>query len=330
MESKASGASAWLLAMLAAVPAVMAAGSDAAASGAHTFRYVPPAGAPTVPVSVTGDFNGWSEFATPLARGSDGSYSAAVTLPPGLQRYKIVYDGEEIADPAADKLLQQDNGFGDVLSGTGVAPVLLAADSTSQPATHYTFRYTPPAGSADAPAQVAGDFNGWSTTATPMTRATDGSYSAEVSVSPGVHQYKFIVNGNWMPDPAGDKSLETDDGHGGKNSGVNVAAQGPGAHTFHYAPPAGSTVGSVYLVGDFNGWSTTANPMQHNADGSYTLTLDLKPGLHTYKLFVDGKWMPDPAADASLDQPDGFGGKNSGIKIDDAPDTAAKPADAAH
>ncbi len=70
---------------------------------------------------------------------------------------------------------------------------------------------------------VAGDFNNWSTDATPMTRGDDGVWRAKVKLADGVHHYKFVLDGsNWTPDPNGDKELEEDDGHGGKNSGVLI------------------------------------------------------------------------------------------------------------
>jgi 1,4-alpha-glucan branching enzyme len=71
----------------------------------------------------------------------------------------------------------------------------------------------------------------------------------------------------------------------------------------------------VYLVGDFNEWSPTADPMtDDNADGEWTLFYPLAPGTYAYKFLVDGKnWVPDPAN--PLSEPDGFDGRNSVVKI---------------
>lgn len=87
----------------------------------------------------------------------------------------------------------------------------------------HEFKYQPEAGASPKTVHVAGDFNAWSTTATPLAKAQDGTFSAVVELTPGVHLYKFVVDGNtWVNDPAADKSLEADDGYGGKNSGVAV------------------------------------------------------------------------------------------------------------
>ena len=55
-----------------------------------------------------------------------------------------------------------------------------------------------PAGPADRVA-VAGDFTDW----TPQTlrRQKSGQYVANINVPPGSHEYKFVVDGQWMLDP---------------------------------------------------------------------------------------------------------------------------------
>jgi hypothetical protein len=68
-------------------------------------------------------------------------------------------------------------------------------------------------------------------------------------------------------------------------------ASAPGGVLFSYRAPY---AGSVALAGDFNGWSTTANPMTKDADGVWTLTVSLGPGEHQYKFVVDGQWIADP------------------------------------
>lgn len=70
-------------------------------------------------------------------------------------------------------------------------------------------------------ANLAGDFNAWSTTATPMTLdAATSSYVATVNLTKGTHTYKFVVDGKWLPDP-NNKNVK-EDGFGGKNSVIEV------------------------------------------------------------------------------------------------------------
>jgi len=49
---------------------------------------------------------------------------------------------------------------------------------------------------------VAGDFNGWSATATPLRRDAElGVWQACVGVSPGRYRYRLVVDGRWSHDP---------------------------------------------------------------------------------------------------------------------------------
>lgn len=193
----------------------------------------------------------------------------------------------------------------------------------------YTFKFTPSA--APTSVSVAGDFNNWSTTANPMTKGADGVYTATVDLSEGDHAYKFVVDNAWMNDPSADPKLDKPDGQGGSNSVVHVGGAaadaaakpvaavpaGSAAHVFHFTPAAGTRAATkVFVAGDFNDWSTTSNPMDRAADGSYSATVVVTSGVHHYKYVIDGTWTPDPAADASLNADDGNGGQNSGFTTD--------------
>ncbi len=72
---------------------------------------------------------------------------------------------------------------------------------------------------------------------------------------------------------------------------------------------------SVYLTGDFNGWDKHSLPMKRNDDGSFSLTLSLKPGYeYDYRFVIDGsRWENDSAADGS--HPNPFGTSNSVVKV---------------
>lgn len=65
---------------------------------------------------------------------------------------------------------------------------------------------------------------------------------------------------------------------------VTVSHPGPGAE-------------SVHLAGEMNAWSTTANPLDSQGDGSFSTALDtaaLTPGSYAYKLIVNGdQWQLD-------------------------------------
>jgi 1,4-alpha-glucan branching enzyme len=50
---------------------------------------------------------------------------------------------------------------------------------------------------------VAGDFNGWDPARTPLEGPDlGGNFVATVPVTPGEHEYMFVVDGRWVTDPA--------------------------------------------------------------------------------------------------------------------------------
>jgi glycosidase len=102
-----------------------------------------------------------------------------------------------------------------------VAPAYPTAIAESHSYGSHLFRYTPDAGATITNANVAGDFNGWSSTQTPMRKLGD-HYEADVKLTEGVHYYKFVIDGKWLNDPQSDPELEVTDSYGGKNSGVLV------------------------------------------------------------------------------------------------------------
>jgi 1,4-alpha-glucan branching enzyme len=78
-----------------------------------------------------------------------------------------------------------------------------------------------------------------------------------------------------------------------------------------YAPKAHK----VAIVGDFNNWSTSVDPMyDREQKGLWSITLPLKAGHYEYKFLVDDeKWIPDPGN--SRKAKDGFGAFNSVVEV---------------
>jgi len=62
-----------------------------ARSGTATVTFAIPADLHDGPVSVVGDFNGWTPGATPLVRRWNGTRSAKISVPPG--RFEFRYLG---------------------------------------------------------------------------------------------------------------------------------------------------------------------------------------------------------------------------------------------
>ena len=48
---------------------------------------------------------------------------------------------------------------------------------------------------------LAGDFTGWTTEPIPMKKDRQGCWKTTVALDPGVHEYRFMVDGHWADDP---------------------------------------------------------------------------------------------------------------------------------
>jgi 1,4-alpha-glucan branching enzyme len=62
---------------------------------------------------------------------------------------------------------------------------------------------------------LAGSFNDWNEKKLQMTHSSDG-WHITIQLISGKHTYKFIVDGQWITDPA--NPIKEDDGHGNVNS----------------------------------------------------------------------------------------------------------------
>lgn len=69
----------------------------------------------------------------------------------------------------------------------------------------------------------------------------------------------------------------------------------------------------VYVAGSFNGWKPDTTPLAPLGNGRWKGDLNLGPGRHEYLFVVDGRWLPDPSAKESVQNP--FGGRNSVLTV---------------
>ena len=131
---------------------------------------------------------------------------------------------------------------------------------------------------------LSGSFNHWNYSSMAMTPTEDG-WELRLDLPIGIHEYKFIVDGVWMHDPANYRLVENE--HGTFNSIVLVG------ETVLFQFPQHLDAKQVILSGSFNNWDIAKIPMQKSDDGWYT-EIPLPPGKHYYKFIVDGKWKVDP------------------------------------
>lgn len=142
----------------------------------HTFRLQGFTDAKEVILS--GNFNAWKDDELSMQKTATG-WELTYAIAPGNYEYKFIVDKKWIADPSNPLKGNDGNSF-----------VIIHPN--------YTFKIK----ATDAKkVNLAGDFNGWNPNSLPMQR--DGDYwTLSVYLTPGKHRYKFIVDGEWVKDPA--------------------------------------------------------------------------------------------------------------------------------
>ena len=153
---------------------------------------------------------GWPGTATTLDENGFYSMTVKYTAPAGeslnfifnnggAQTVDLSIPASEFVDNKVEKWVilttQTDGKYNaDILASGDAIAISPTVDGTS-----VNFQYNAPNATA---VYVAGSFNGWSTTATAMTKNEHGIWSVTVeNLTPGVHEYKFVVDGNWFTDP---------------------------------------------------------------------------------------------------------------------------------
>ncbi|MCE3283186.1 MAG: hypothetical protein K0Q66_1923 [Chitinophagaceae bacterium] len=213
-------------------------------------------------VYVTGSFNNWREKDIELKR-SPAGWHLPLYLAEGTHTYKFIVDGNWYADPANPDKLPDGHGAHNSVLRFG-RPHLFKLD-----------------GFLNAQRVVlSGSFNGWKEDELFLAKTANG-WELPYVIGPGNYEYKFIVDKQWMSDPA--NSITGDNG----NSFLVIQPN----YTFTLEM---ANAKKVYLAGDFNNWDPKSIPMKREGD-RWIYHVHLAPGKHRYKFIVDGKWIKDPA-----------------------------------
>ena len=131
---------------------------------------------------------------------------------------------------------------------------------------------------------LTGDFIGWNETHLKMEKGEEG-WGLRLELPAGRYEYKFIVDGEWIHDPANPERVQNQ--YKTYNSVRHVST------SVLFCLEGFASAKKVQLAGSFNNWNPTTIELQKTKSG-WELSLPLSGGKHFYKFIVDGKWMVDP------------------------------------
>jgi len=131
---------------------------------------------------------------------------------------------------------------------------------------------------------ISGSFNKWDVNLFKMNKIDDG-WELKLQIKPGVYQYRFIVDGNWMEDPDNTHKIENEFGEYNSLLDIKefIAFKLRGYHAAK----------KVILAGSFNDWNEKDLVMEKTYYG-WKYVIPLSYGKYHYKFIVDGQWVLDP------------------------------------
>ena len=231
-------------------------------------------------VAVSGTFNNWSKEGWSMQQVDQYRYRLRkhvkdFTDAPNWQ-FKFIINGTYWT--AADSLLKKQGilGWYDLKNPNAPAPAPVDTGNV-------LFRLE----GYDKSRQVilSGTFNNWDDSALKMKRVA-GGWEMRLSLAPGVYEYKFIEDGNWIHDPANPEKRRNQ--YDTFNSVLRVTKQ------VRFELKGFDDARTVILSGSFNNWNARALKMRRTESG-WAIEIPLPGGKHEYKFIVDGNWMTDPA-----------------------------------
>ncbi len=215
-------------------------------------------------VILGGSFNNWDQGQPEMERTQTG-WKLPLYLADGTHTYRFSIDRKWLTDPSNPNKLP--NGFGEYNS------VIKLGDP-------YLFKLDGYTNAKEI--RVTGTFNSWKKDELFMER-TAGGWQLPYVLAPGNYQYRFLVDGKEMNDPA-NPSLVND------KRANSILILKPN-YTFRLKGYENAK--KVLIAGDFNDWNQDGFAMKKVND-EWVITMHLSPGKHLYKFIVDGKWIIDP------------------------------------
>lgn len=248
-------------------------------------------------VVVSGDFNKWSEKAWKMKQVGPYTYQLRKKIKDFNDdftwEFKFLINGQYWADPN-NQIVKEKIISSDIWEGVYNLDVYNVQEVENGNASFFL------KGFPNAREVIlSGEFNGWNEHKLKMHKVENG-WRMDLELPVGRYEYKFIVDGEWMHDPANPETVVNQ--HNTLNSVLRLSK------TVVFELEGFLDAKKVILAGTFNNWNEKDTRMERSESG-WKLSMNLPAGKHNYKFIVDGKWMIDPGN--PLSEYDPYGNLNS-------------------
>lgn len=229
-------------------------------------------------VRLTGDFLNWNQAGINMKQTNYG-WELPIYLREGTYAYKFISGKEWFTDPLNPDV--RNDGSGNMNSFITIGEKHI-----------FTLKGYEGASSVF----LAGTFNNWDPTLLPFTKSENG-WTTSCAFPAGNYEYKFVIDGRWMPDPSNENTT-------GSGDYINSLLCFKPNHVF--ALSGYQNAKEVIVTGSFNKFNNEGYRMSKK-DGKWVLPVYLAPGKTIYKFIVDGEWILDPGNELWEDNEYGTG-----------------------
>lgn len=216
-------------------------------------------------VKLAGSFNNWNPSELFLQPTADG-WELPMYLQQGTHTYKFIVDDAWILDPEnPDSRTDESGNINSILSFGKLIDFRLPGFTKANKVI------------------LTGSFNNWNQDEIRLNQ-TDFGWETSYALAPGLHEYKYIIDGSWIHDPANPYTI-------GEPPYLNSLIAVEPNHIFTLENHSDAI--EVIVTGSFNGWRHDGYRMQQRSNG-WIFPIHLPPGRYAYKFIIDGEWIVDP------------------------------------
>jgi len=153
---------------------------------------------------------------------------------------------------------------------------------------------------------VAGNFNGWNTTRSPLVLISNGLWKTGIPIPIGTNVFKFVSEQNWLASSWGDNDQAgvnlnvngTADLFSGSNIAFDLAGNNAlcsfvfNENTLEYSviKEANASFNFMSIAGDFNNWNVDELLMVQITTNTWKANVFLPPGINQFKFVANKSW----------------------------------------